>query len=405
MSSDVAGLHPQVLAIRERIRRDKVPHLTTLTIQQARAADLAAVVAGAGNGEPVADVTETTIPGPAAGLRLRVYRPAGTGPWPVLVYFFGGGWSLGTLDTCDAICRMLTNAARCVTVSVGYRLAPEHKFPAAVEDCYAGTAWAAAHAAELGGDPARLAVGGDSSGGNLAAAVALMARERGGPAITHQLLVYPNTDYLADTPSMRDISDTYFFNPASVRWYWGLYLATPEDGANPLASPLRADDLTGLPAATVITAEYDPLRDEGELYAKKLAAAGVPAEVIRYDGMIHGFFTMVGTLDTARTAVLDAAERLRRALAVALPRRPCRRHPWPAGIAGHRFRLRVGQQRRVEARRLPEGTAATCPDRQRYRRPPVAAPRPIAANSGPRPPYRVRPGMAGGARGVRSRYR
>jgi hypothetical protein len=148
---------------------------------------------------------------------------------------------------------------------------------------------------------------------------------------------------------MRDISDTYFFNPASVRWYWGLYLATPEDGANPLASPLRADDLTGLPAATVITAEYDPLRDEGELYAKKLAAAGVPAEVIRYDGMIHGFFTMVGTLDTARTAVLDAAERLRRALAVALPRRPCRRHPWPAGIAGHRFRLRVGQQRRVEA--------------------------------------------------------
>ena len=349
MSSDVAGLHPQVLAIRERIRRDKVPHLTTLTIQQARAADLAAVVAGAGNGEPVADVTETTIPGPAAGLRLRVYRPAGTGPWPVLVYFFGGGWSLGTLDTCDAICRMLTNAARCVTVSVGYRLAPEHKFPAAVEDCYAGTAWAAAHAAELGGDPARLAVGGDSSGGNLAAAVALMARERGGPAITHQLLVYPNTDYLADTPSMRDISDTYFFNPASVRWYWGLYLATPEDGANPLASPLRADDLTGLPAATVITAEYDPLRDEGELYAKKLAAAGVPAEVIRYDGMIHGFFTMVGTLDTARTAVLDAAERLRRALAVALPRRPCRRHPWPTGIAGHRVRLRVGQQRRVEA--------------------------------------------------------
>jgi acetyl esterase len=324
VSSDVAGLHPQVLAIRERIRRDNVPHLTTLTIQQARAADLAAVVAGAGNGEPVADVTETTIPGPAAGLRLRVYRPAGTGPWPVLVYFFGGGWSLGTLDTCDAICRMLTNAARCVTVSVDYRLAPEHKFPAAVEDCYAGTAWAAAHAAELGGDPARLAVGGDSSGGNLAAAVALMARERGGPAITHQLLVYPNTDYLADTPSMRDISDTYFFNPASVRWYWGLYLATPEDGANPLASPLRADDLTGLPAATVITAEYDPLRDEGELYAKKLAAAGVPAEVIRYDGMIHGFFTMVGTLDTARTAVLDAAERLRGAFAVALPRRP-----WP----------------------------------------------------------------------------
>ncbi|MCW2932459.1 MAG: alpha/beta hydrolase [Actinomycetia bacterium] len=325
MSTDAAGLHPQVLALRERLRRDKVPHLTTLTIEEARAADLAAVVAGGGNAEPVGDVMETTIPGPATlepaaadpppGLRLRVYRPAGTGPWPVLVYFFGGGWSLGTLDTCDAICRMLTNAAGCVTVSVGYRLAPEHKFPAAVEDCYAGAAWAASHAEELGGDPARLAVGGDSSGGNLAAAVALMARDRGGPAIAHQLLVYPNTDYQARTPSMRDISDEYFFNPASVRWYWGLYLATPADGANPLASPLRADDLSGLPAATVITAEHDPLRDEGELYAKKLEEAGVPAKTLRYDGMIHGFFTMVGALHTARAAVLDAAEQLRGAFA------------------------------------------------------------------------------------------
>lgn len=319
--SEQGGLHPQVLAIRERLRRDKVPHLTTLTIDQARAADLAAVLAGAGNGEPVGDVTETTIPGPGTdGIRLRVYRPAepvlaDMSPRPVLVYFFGGGWSLGTLDTCDGICRMLTNAARCVTVSVGYRLAPEHKFPAAVEDCYAGVAWAASHAGELGGDPARLAVGGDSSGGNLAAAVALMARERGGPAIAHQLLVYPNTDFQAGTPSMRDISDEYFFNPESVRWYWGMYLATREDGANPLASPLRAGDLTGLPAATVITAEHDPLRDEAELYAKRLAEAGVPAEVVRYAGMIHGFFTMVGVLDTARIAVLDAAERLRAALA------------------------------------------------------------------------------------------
>jgi acetyl esterase len=320
VSAGIDGLHPQARAIRERLKRDKVPHLTTLTIEQARAADLAAVVAGAGNAEPVGDVTEITIPGPVTpgsrfGLRLRVYRPAGTGPWPVLVYFFGGGWSLGTLDTCDGICRMLANRARCMTVSVAYRLAPEHKFPAAVEDCYAAAAWAAAQAGELGGDPARLAIGGDSSGGNLAAAVALLARERGGPAITHQLLVYPNTDYQAATPSMRDISDEYLFNPASVRWYWGLYLARPEDGASMLASPLRADDLSGLPAATVITAEYDPLRDEGELYAKRLKEAGVPAEVIRYDGMIHGFFTMVGDLDLARAAVLDAAGRLRAAFA------------------------------------------------------------------------------------------
>jgi acetyl esterase len=320
VSTDIARLHPQVLAIRERIKRDKVPHLTTLTIEQARAADLAAIVAGGGDVEPVGDVTEITIPGPDApgsphGLRLRAYCPKGTGPWPVLVYFFGGGWSLGTLDTCDGICRMLTNAAQCLTVSVAYRLAPEHKFPAAVEDCYAGTAWAASHAGELGGDPARLAVGGDSSGGNLAAAVALMARERSGPAIAHQLLVYPNTDYQASTPSMRDICDEYLFNRDSVRWYWGMYLATPQDGASPLASPLRADDLSGLPPATVITAEYDPLRDEGELYARRLEEAGVPARLIRYDGMIHGFFTMAGDLDTARTAVLDAAGRLRAAFA------------------------------------------------------------------------------------------
>jgi acetyl esterase len=200
-----------------------------------------------------------------------------------------------------------------MAVSVGYRLAPEHKFPAAVLDCYAGLEWVAAHCGELGADPARLAVGGDSSGGNLAAAVALLARERGGPAIAHQLLVYPNTDAAADTRSMKEMDDEYFFNPASVRWYWGMYLATPEDGSNPLASPLRAGDLSGLPAATVITAEYDPLRDEAEAYAARLARAGVPAEVIRYDGMMHGFFTMVGVLDEARAAVFEAASRLRTA--------------------------------------------------------------------------------------------
>lgn len=318
MSTADAGLHPQVLAIRERLRRDRVPHLSTLSLEQARAADRAAAAAGTGEAEPVLEVREIEIPGPAGQLPARVYMPAGTlagtGPLPVLVYFYGGGWSLGTLDTCDGVCRMITNAAGCVTVAAGYRLAPEHKFPAAVEDCHAGARWVASHAAELGADATRLAVGGDSSGGNLAAAVALLARDRdGGPAIAHQLLVYPNTDYQAATTSMREIADEYFFNPASVRWYWGMYLAAPEDGMNPLASPLRAGDLAGLPPATVITAEYDPLRDEAEQYARQLRAAGVPVEIIRYDGMMHGFFTMVGTLDTARAAVLEAAARLRAA--------------------------------------------------------------------------------------------
>lgn len=319
MSTVDAGLHPQVLAIRDRLRRDRVPHLSTLSIEQARAADRAAAAAGTGEAEPVTEVRDMEIPGPAGPLPARVYRPAGAGPLPVLVYFYGGGWSLGTLDTCDGVCRMITNAAGCVTVATGYRLAPEHKFPAAVEDCHAGARWVAAHAAELDADATRLAVGGDSSGGNLAAAVALLARGQGGPAIAHQLLVYPNTDHQADTPSMREIADEYFFNPASVRWYWGMYLAKPEDGRNPLASPLRAGDLSCLPPATVITAGYDPLRDEAELYASKLRAAGVPAGIVRYDGMMHGFFTMVGALDTARAAVLEAAGRLSAAFAAPRP--------------------------------------------------------------------------------------
>lgn len=311
MTSVVPALHPQVLELRERLRRDDVPHLTTLTLEQARAADRSSVV-DSSVAEPVASVADLRIPGPAGPMRARIYRGldlADNTP-PVLVYFFGGGWSLGTLDTGDGVCRALANAARCVTVAVEYRLAPEHKFPAAVEDCYAGVAWAVAHARELGADPARVAVGGDSSGGNLAAAVALLARDRGGPGLIHQLLVYPNTDYRADTASMRECDDPYFFNPASVRWYWDMYLPEPEAGENPLASPLRAADLTGMPPATVITAAFDPLRDEAELYADKLRRAGVPVEVIRYDGVMHGFFTMLGTLDTARLAVLTAAARL-----------------------------------------------------------------------------------------------
>ncbi len=314
MSTAGVDLHPQVLAIRDRLRRDRVPHLSTLSIEQARAADRAAAATGTGEAEPVAEIRDMEIAGPGGPISVRVYRPDGAGPLPVLVYFYGGGWSLGTLDTCDGVCRMITNAAGCVTVAAGYRLAPEHKFPAAVEDCHASAQWVADHAAELGADATRLAVGGDSSGGNLAAAVALRARDLGGPAIAHQLLVYPNTDHEADTPSMRQFADEHFFNPSSVRWYWGMYLAAPEDGANPLASPLRAGDLSGLPPATVVTAEYDPLRDEAELYAGKLAAAGVPVEIVRYDGMMHGFFTMVGALDTSREAVLDAARRLRVAL-------------------------------------------------------------------------------------------
>ena len=325
-------LHPQALALREQRSRSGAPPLYELTLDRARAADLADIQAAAGVPEPVAAVEERRIAGPGGPLPLRLYRPESLktpptetaptdapqpqpdpGPPPVLLYLFGGGWTLGSLDTADAICRRLANSVGCVVGSVGYRLAPEHPFPAAVHDCAAALRHLAAHAAELGIDPDRLAIGGDSAGGNLAAAVTLLARAEGGPALRHQLLVYPNTDHRADTPSLREHDDPYLFNRRSVAWYWGHYLAAAADGDNPLASPLRADDLSGLPPATVLTAEYDPLRDEGEQYAAALRGAGVPVRSHRYEGVPHGFFAMTGQLDAARRAQQFAAEQLREA--------------------------------------------------------------------------------------------
>jgi acetyl esterase len=317
-------LHPEAEAARARRAAAQTAPLYTLSLAQAREADLAEIRAGGGSVEPVGAVSERTIPGSGgADLVLRVYEPvAGAAPGPAdarpaLLYFFGGGWTLGSLDTCDGICRALTNAVGCVTVSAGYRLAPEHPFPAAVEDCFTAAQWLAGHARELGVDPGRLAVGGDSAGGNLAAAVTLLAREHGGPVFRHQLLVYPNTDHAADTASVRENDDPLLFNRRSVRWYWGHYLEKPEDGANPLASPLRAESLAGLPPATVITAEYDPLRDEGELYARRLGEAGVAVEARRFDGMVHGFFAMPGVFTEGRRAQEYAARRLADAFASA----------------------------------------------------------------------------------------
>ena len=287
------------------------PQLYTLSLAEARAADLADIRAAAGTAEPVHAVTERQIPGPGGALPIRVYRPEGDGAQPALVYFFGGGWTLGSVDTSDGICRALANAVPCTVVTVGYRLAPEHQFPAAVEDCHAATRWIARHAAEIGVDPSRLAVGGDSAGGNLAAVVSLLCRDERGPDLVAQLLVYPNTLYRGDTTSLRENDDPWLFNRHSVDWYWRHYLPTPEDGANPLVSPLLAPDLTGLPPALVITAEYDPLRDEGERYAGRLRDSGVPVELSRYDGMVHGFFAMAGILDAGRRAIAEAADYLR----------------------------------------------------------------------------------------------
>jgi acetyl esterase/lipase len=304
------ALDPQLQAMRDQRERDNVPPLYTMSLADARAADLASIRAGGGTPEAVYEVTSFAIPGPGGELALRVYRPSAGRPLPVLLYFFGGGWVLGTIDTADGVSRSLANAAAALVVVAGYRLAPEHPFPAAIEDCYAALRWVAGHGPEIGADASRIAVGGDSAGGNLAAAVALRAREEG-PDLAGQLLVYPNTDQLADDESMRAASDPFLFNRHSVAWYRQHYLISPQDAASPLASPLRAGSLAGLPPALVITAEYDPLRDQGEAYARRLADEGVRVELSRYPGMAHGFFTMIGTVGASRAAIAQAGSRLR----------------------------------------------------------------------------------------------
>jgi acetyl esterase/lipase len=305
-------LDPQIQAMRQQRVRDQVAQLYTLSLAQARAADLASIRDTAGAPQPVFEVTDASLPGPGGDLPVRIYRPSPDGSLPILVYFFGGGWTLGSIDTADAICRYLANAAGCLVVTVGYRLAPEHPFPAAVKDCYATVRWTRTSAAVIGGDVRRIAVAGDSAGGNLAAAVTLLARDAGDIDLVGQLLIYPNTEQLVDDASLRDNSDPWLFNNQSVAWYRQHYLADPDDAYDPLASPLLATRLDGLPPALVITAEYDPLRDQGERYARRLAAEGTPAELSRYDGMVHGFFAMAGTVDAAAAAHEQAATTLRR---------------------------------------------------------------------------------------------
>jgi acetyl esterase len=269
-------------------------------------------------GEAVARVEDRSLPGPAGPIPVRVYRPLGTGPEPLpgLVYFHGGGFVLCGLDSHDFACRGLANAAGCAVVSVDYRLAPEHPFPAAPEDCHAAARFVAENPSEFGVDPRRLAIGGDSAGGNLTAVVALMARDRGGPQLRFQLLIYPVTDCSFETRSYRENAEGFFLTRRQMRWFWEHYLADPAQAADPYASPLRAEKLEGLPPALVITAEYDPLRDEGEAYAARLREAGVPVAQSRYEGMIHGFFSMGNAVDRGRDAVAEAAAALRAALAI-----------------------------------------------------------------------------------------
>ncbi len=275
---------------------------------------MAAMPGSMGPAETVARVENRTLPGPAGEIPVRIYAPSGARGLPALVYFHGGGFVIGSLDTHDGTCRSLANAIGCAVVSVDYRLAPEHKFPAGPEDCYAATRWVAEKGAEIGVDGSRVAVGGDSAGGNLAAVVALMARDRRGPALRHQLLIYPVANHDFATASYEENKQGYLLSREMMRWFWNHYLERAEEGANPYASPLRAANLAGLPPAHVITAEFDPLRDEGEALAARLQRDGVATTHVRYDGMIHGFFSMTEAIDAAKRAVAEAAAAVRASL-------------------------------------------------------------------------------------------
>jgi acetyl esterase/lipase len=308
-------LDPQARAYLDYVASFNRPPYRDQTVAAIREGQFA-ILQFAGDPEPVARIEDFAIPGPGGPLPVRVYTPAGPGPFPVLLYFHGGGWVIGTLDTHDGLCRALANGVPCVVVSVDYRLAPEHKFPAAVEDADAAVRWVAAHAVEISADPTRIAVGGDSAGGNLAAVVSLLARDRGGPRLACQLLVYPVTDhYDAGMPSYETNADGYYLTRDNMIWFIEQYLAAEHDHTNPLFAPLRAPDLRGLPPALIMTAEFDPLRDEGERYADRLREAGVPVTLTRYDGMIHGFIRLPGAMDRARLAVADAVAGLRAAFA------------------------------------------------------------------------------------------
>jgi acetyl esterase len=305
-------LDPQARKVIDATLALELPPMEQMTPPQARES-MRARIAGLGPAEEVARVEEHGVAVEGGAITVRCYTPAGTGLRPALVFFHGGGWVIGDLDTHDGICRSLANAAGCVVASVDYRLAPEHRYPTAAEDAFAATRWVAAEGPRLGIDGRRLAVGGDSAGGNLAAAVTLMARERGGPPLVFQLLVVPVTHHAFDTPSYRECADGYLLTRDAMLWFWGHYLRRPDDGREPHASPLLAPDLAGLPPALVITAGYDPLRDEGEAYADRLREAGVPVTLTRYPGMIHGFFRMINLVDQARVARDEAATALRKA--------------------------------------------------------------------------------------------
>jgi acetyl esterase len=303
-------LHPEAQQLLAGLAGAGVPLFEQATVPSVRAA-ARGFIDLQGDAVSLHAVTNQTVPGPASDIPIRVYSPSQSRDLPVVVYFHGGGWVFGDLDIADKPCRQLARAAGAVVVSVDYRRAPEDRYPAAVDDCYAATAWVAEHATEFGADPGRLAVAGDSAGGNLAAAVALASRDRGGPAVDAQLLLYPITDFDFSTGSYTENGEGYLLTRGSMQWFWAHYLGAQDLDKDPYACPARADNLSGLPRAYVATAEYDPLRDEGEAYARALQAAGVPVTARRFDGLVHGFLWTLGAVPSGASVIQDMVGVLR----------------------------------------------------------------------------------------------
>jgi acetyl esterase len=311
-------LDPQARAVLERAARAGVPSFAQLGAALARAIYRETRGVLASPPPAVARIEDRHAPGPASDIPLRCYRPLGvsdTELLPALVYFHGGGWTLGDLETHDVVCREFANRARCAVVAVDYRLAPEHKFPAAVDDAVAATRWIASTARHLGVDERRIAVGGDSAGGNLAAVVALTLRDDGGPPLAMQALIYPATDLAADTPSHKRLAEGYLLTRESILWFTGNYVRSPADVTDWRASPLKARDLSRLPPAYVVTAGFDPLYDEGHAYAAALQAAGVETTYECFEGMVHGFVTMSGVIAAAHHAIYRVSLALREVFA------------------------------------------------------------------------------------------
>ncbi|WP_225767788.1 alpha/beta hydrolase [Inquilinus sp. Marseille-Q2685] len=305
-------LDPQAQAVLDARRDAQAFDYDTVTAAEFRAAF--AIPAPSGPPAGGLRVEDRAIDGPGGPLGLRLYRPDGAGPYPVTLFLHGGGFTIGSPDATDGICRALAAGAGSLVVSVDYRLAPEAPFPAGLRDAEAALDWVHGNAAKIGGDAGRIAVAGNSSGGNFAAVLAQRSRSEG-PALCHQLLLFPALDAAAEAESWRLHGEGLILTAPMMRWFWRLYLPDPALASDPRVSPLRRPDLFGLPPATIFTAEYDLLRDEGEAYAVALQAAGVPVALRRWPGQLHDFLLMQGAVDAAEDGLREAAAALRRGFA------------------------------------------------------------------------------------------